>query len=262
MNKSKIISTALALILTAAMIPSATLKADATGFDPNSVGGTGSNSIPAWKAINEDVKGWLRIPNTNINWPIVYSEKNNGTYIALDYYGNKNKNGVIYADGWTKFGDKDSISRNTVLYGHNWKNISANPRITDPGDVMFEQLTSFHHLDFAQKTPYIHYSTEDANMTWKVFAAFYTEDKFNYIDSDPNDANFKKIIETAKKKSLHNYDVDVNENDKIITLSTCTRAYGPTEKQRFVVMARLMRDGEKIEEVSITENKNFERPKL
>ena len=182
--------------------------------------------------------------------------------MALDYFGNKNKNGVVFADGWTKFGDKKEMSRNTVLYGHNWKNISANPRITDPKDVMFEQVASFHHLDFAKKTPYIHYSTEDANMTWKVFAAFYTEDSFYYIDSDPNDADFMNIVNTAKKKSLHNYDVDVNEKDKIITLSTCTRAYGPTPNQRFVVMARLMRDGEKIEEVNITENKNFERPKL
>ncbi len=262
MKRNKIITTALALIVTAAMIPSATLKADAAGFDPKSVGGTGSNSIPAWKEINEDVAGWIRVPGTNINWPVVFEEKNNKTYIDLDYFGNKNKNGVIYADGWTKFGDKKTMSKNTVLYGHNWKNISANPRVTDPGDVMFEQLASYHHLDFAKKTPYIHFSTEEANMTWKVFAAFYTETKFNYIESDPKDETFKQIIETAKKKSLHNFDVDVNEKDKIITLSTCTRAYGSTDKQRFVVMARLMRDGEKIEEVNVTENKNFERPKL
>ena len=56
--------------------------------------------------------------------------------------------------------------------------------------------------------------------------------------------------------------MDVNSSDKILTLSTCTRAYGQTNQQRFVVMARLMRDGESISEVQITPNSDFKRPQL
>ena len=56
--------------------------------------------------------------------------------------------------------------------------------------------------------------------------------------------------------------MDVNASDKILTLSTCTRAYGQTNQQRFVVMARLLRSGETISEVSITPNPDFKRPQL
>lgn len=260
LNK-KIICALLALTLTVAAAPNNLIKSNAAGFDVKSVGGTGSNSITAWKEINEDVKGWLKIPGTNINWPVVYNE-DNLYYNNLDYFKNKNKNGVIWADCDTKFGNKSEMSKNTVLYGHNWTNYSGDPKVGDEKDVMFAQVTQFHHLDFAQKTPYIHYSTEDENMTWKVFAAFYTEDKFNYIISDPDDKTFQAIIDEARAKSRHDYDVDVTAKDKIITLSTCTRTYGNRDDQRFVVMARLMRDGEKIEEVNITENKDFTPPKF
>ncbi|MEG1972810.1 MAG: hypothetical protein RR315_06575, partial [Oscillospiraceae bacterium] len=72
------------------------------------------------------------------------------------------------------------ISDNNVLYGHNWTNYSANPKIGDANDVMFAQLAAYHHLDFAKAHPYIFYSTENEEMTWQVFAAFYTDIDFYY----------------------------------------------------------------------------------
>lgn len=231
-------------------------------FNPATVGGTGQANIAAWKAKNSDVIGWVKIPNTNINYPVVVGPDNL-------YYGQKgydkqySYNGVIWADSDTKFGNRSQISQNTVLYGHNWTNYTANPYIGRASDVMFGQLTSFHHLSFAKRTPYIHYSTENESMTWKVFAAFYTEESFNYIVSDPGTAGLQNIINEAKARSLHNYSVDVDAStDKILTLSTCTRAFGQTSKQRFVVMARLMRPGESITEVEITANPNYKRPQL
>ncbi len=230
-------------------------------FDPNSLGASGAGNIPKWKAINADVRGWIKVPNTNISYPVVIGPDNN-YYSNLGYYKERSRDGVIWADSGTKFGKKADISRNTVLYGHNWTNISANPRIGNVNDRMFAQLTAFHHLNFAQKTPYIQYSTEDESMIFKVFAVFYTEVDFNYIASDPEDPNFLYIIQEAQRRSRFTYDVDVNTTDKILTLSTCTRAYGPSDRQRFVVMARLMRDGEEITPVTITNNPNHKKPTL
>ena len=230
-------------------------------FDPSSVGSSGKSNIPAWKEVNQDVRGWLRIPNTNINFPVVIGP-DNLYYNEKDYYGNYSVNGVIWADSDTTFGTRDQISRNTVIYGHNWTNYTATPKLSDPNDVMFGQLPNFHYLSFAQQTPYIHYSTEDEEMLWKVFAVFYTEESFNYIISDPDDDAFRNIVVEAKLRSLHDYDVDVRMSDKILTLSTCTRAYGQTNKQRYVVMARLMRPDEEIEAVTVTENADFKRPNI
>ncbi len=148
------------------------------------------------------------------------------------------------------------------MYGHNWTNYSATPRIGNANDVMFAQLTSFHYLNFAKITPYIHYSTASQEMTWVVFAAFYTDTKFNYIMSNPDTATFNAIVSGAKARSRHIYDVDVNSSDKILALSTCTRAYGKSDQQRFVVMARLMRAGETIQEINITANPNPVLPSL
>ena len=230
-------------------------------FDPATVGSSGKGNIASWKAKNSDVVGWLRIPNTNINYPVVVGP-DNLYYSAKGYDKNYSYYGVIWADSDTKFGNRNQISQNTVLYGHNWTNVSANPFVTRASDIMFGQLPSFHHLNFCKSTPYIHYSTESEEMTWKVFAAFYTEESFNYITSDPGASGLQYIINEAKARSLHDFAVDVNSSDKILTLSTCTRAYGKTNKQRFVVMARLMRPGETITEVNITPNPDFKRPQL
>lgn len=231
-------------------------------FNPATVGATGAGNIPSWKKKNSDVMGWLKIPNTNINYPVVMNE-DNLYYNSKGYYKEPSKNGVIWGDCWNKTGNSSQISRNNIIYGHNWTNVSSNPQIGRAQDVMFGQLTAFHHLNFAQKTPYIHYSTEDEAMTWKVFAAFYTETPLDYlIQNDSTDAYMRNMIREAKARSMHEYDVDVNENDKILTLITCTRAYGKTPNQRFVVMARLMRSGEKIEEVEIKAHNNFKRPNV
>ena len=231
-------------------------------FDPSTVGASGQSNIAAWKAKNSDVVGWLRIPNTNINYPVVVGP-DNLYYSAKGYDKNYSYHGVIWADSDTKFGNSSQISQNNVLYGHNWTNYTATPYIGRSSDIMFGQLPSFHYLNFAKSTPYIHYSTESQSMTWKVFAVFYTEESFNYIVSDPGAAGLQYIINEAKARSLHNYAVDVNSSDKILTLSTCTRAFGKTNQQRFVVMARLLRPGESSSDpVQITANPGYKRPQL
>lgn len=214
--------------------------------------------------INSDVVGWISIPGTNIDYPVLQDPngKNNppDPNILNQYYNNRNihkqksRNAVIFGDDWCTFGDRTELSRNTVLYGHNWTNIEANGapvRLNDDADVMFAQLLAFSDYDFAKKSPAVYFSTPTDNMTWVVFAAFYTDTSFEYILENPSDKQFIGIINGAKSRSQYKYNVDVMLNDKIITLSTCTRRLGSTDKQRFVVMARLMRDGESITDFGV-----------
>ncbi len=230
-------------------------------FDPSTMGDSGQSNIKAYKGINSDVMGWLKIPNTNINYPVLY-HSDIYYYLTRDIYKKESKNACIYADPTAKFGARSQLSRNTILYGHNWTNYSANPRIGDPNDVFFGQLTAFHHLDFAKTTPYIYFSTESEEMTWVIFAAFYTDTGFIYNVGNPDDATFASIVSGALQRSRHNYGVEVTYGDKILTLSTCTRAYGQSDQQRFVVMARLLREGETVKDISITANPNPVLPKL
>jgi len=231
-------------------------------FDASVYTGSGQSNIADYQKINSDVKGWLKVPGTNINYPVLHHSTDINYYLERDLYKQWSKNGVIWASPTVKFGSSSKISDNTVLFGHNWTNVSANPRVGYSSDVMFAQLTSYHHLNFAKQYPYVYYSTSDEAMTWKIFAAFYTDIGFNYVEPNPGESSFEDIIDGAKARSRHDFDVDVDTDDKILTLSTCTRAYGSSDRQRFVVMARLLRPGEEIEAVTVTTNPNPILPKL
>lgn len=186
-----------------------------------------------WKEKNKDVMGYLYIPGTTIDYPIVQG-KTNLYYESRDYNGNvvpKYSFSATYADQ-----DVKASSKNIILYGHNWTNYSSNPKIDDPNDVMFAQLTGYHHLSYAQKHPYIYYSdTARGDAKWQVFASFYTTDLRFYLQTEGSPT---AIAKKAKQLSLHNYNVEVGENDTILTLSTCTRNLGQFANQRFVVMAK------------------------
>ncbi len=243
---------------------SLTAYAQLTGqFSADSMGESGQDNISDWAAINKDVKAWLKIPGTNIDLPVVIGDDND-EYLELDYYRRASVNGVLWADSYTEFGEADEISKNTVIYGHNWTNVSATPKVRDANDVMFAQLPAYQYIDFAKETPYIYYSTDDEEMVWQVFATFYTDTDFYYIRSNPNKEQFVEIVKGALARSLHNFDTEITTSDNILTLSTCTRAYGASADQRFVVMAKLLTEEEAkvLEAVEVTPNTDFIAPKL
>ena len=81
-------------------------------------------------------------------------------------------------------------------------------------------------------------------MVWQVFAAFYTTDLDFYLYTTRTGSALQSIFDKGRSLSLHHYDVNVSSSDRIITLSTCTRALGASENQRFVVMAKLVSSGD------------------
>lgn len=236
--------------------------AAATGtFNAAAYGSSGAGNIGYWRSINSDVVGWLRVPGTNIDWPVVQNTQDVNYYTHLGYDKQYSYNGVIWTNPGTRTSASASgLSSNTVIYGHNWTNYGASPRIGYSGDVMFAQLTAYHWLSMAQSYPYFYYSTaQGGEFPVKIFACFYTELAFVYNVAE-GDMNY--IISEARRRSRHSFDVDVNSSDKIVTLSTCTRAYGQTSNQRFVVMGRLLRPGETIGPVTVTSNPNHKQPSV
>ena len=68
-------------------------------------------------------------------------------------------------------------------------------------------------------------------------------------------ANFEE--EVLKKSNFYDYDIDVNEKDKLISITTCTRFYGVNSDVEFYVVGRMLREGEKIEHYKVTKNSNY-----
>lgn len=186
-------------------------------------------------ALNGDFAGWVSIPEMDINYSVV-QYKDNDYYLRRDFYKNSTKYGVPFFDFRNSM---THLDRNTIIYGHNMRH----------DDKIFGTLEQYRTIDGFKKAPLIGMSTLYGDYTFKVYAVFITNsreqdnngDVFNYIFTNATNENFANYIRETDKRKLYDTGVDINENDKILTLSTC--CYDFTDA-RLVVVGRLLRDGE------------------
>ena len=225
---------------------------------------------------NSDIIGWLTIPDTKVNAPVV-QYTNNEFYFRLDEYKQPSPTGCYWADFECQFGaTSDEMFRNTIIYGHNVDygpgaqiyspNVGTDAVDEKDGD-RFSQLFHYTDMEWAKEHPYFYFSTPEEDMLWEVFAVGYT-DNFNYItvlkDSKVSkteqitEGTMMDIANTAREYSLYDYsDVVVTGDDKIMTLSTCTYKYGNRNDLRFIVMAKLVtEDDVLVETANITMNED------
>lgn len=216
------------------------------------------DKIAEIKAKNNDVVGWLQIPDTEINAAVVQATNN-------DFYMRKNElkeyswTGSYFVDYECAMGNtRDDLFRSTIIYGHNVNYDDAKDK------ERFSQLFHFADKDFAQKHPYIYFSTPQDDMVWEIFAVTYTTTDFDYVQvlrdrkTSPDqitEAQMMNIVNGAKERSEFVYDVNVTGSDKILTLSTCSYKYGRRSDVRFIVMGKLLpKDAVLKESITLTEN--------
>ncbi len=184
------------------------------------------NSSDGIKAV-----GWLRVQGTNIDYPVIYAP-------GVDF------NNKVDDFVWT---EADFKKLNSVVYisGHNIKNLSSTPLLNDNSLSRFEQLMSFVYYDFVKENQYIQYSIDGNDYLYKVYSVYF-DNIFNldlYNNSIYTVDEKKQIVDNSLEKSIYKFDIDINENDKIISLNTCTRMF---DSKQLIVNARLVRSGEKI----------------
>ncbi|MEG3006569.1 MAG: class B sortase, partial [Oscillospiraceae bacterium] len=193
--------------------------------------------LPKLKSIyaqNNDTVGWISIDNTNINYPVLRTDDNN-FYLKKDFFKKDNRHGIPFADSRNDF---ENQSDNTVIYSHNMKD-----------GQMFSDLINYRNSDFYKSHPIIDFDTIYDEGKYKIFSVFIanTRDEHGKIFDYHNGINFNtpeefmEYVHNAKIRSLLAIPVDVNENDELLTLSTCTYEF---KDGRLVVMARKLRDGE------------------
>ena len=161
---------------------------------------------------NKDVKAWIQIPNTNVNYPVLQGETND-TYIHSD---------IDHNDPFNDF--------NTVIYGHNMKNGS-----------MFNNIKSYTDQSFADEHPYVYIYLPDGTVSqYKVVVGhIISESSVLYSTQIVDTASF--VQEMVKTSSIK-VDFDQSQVQSVITLSTCTSA-GSESGKRNVVHAILQRKG-------------------
>lgn len=158
-------------------------------------------------SMNEDFKGWLYIPGTNISYPLVQTN-NNDYYLHHNFEKESNSGGAIFI---SSNNDNPFEDANTIIHGHHMRDGS-----------MFATLMNFKEEDFAKSTS-IYVNTKDKLLEYQVFSVFYeTANNDSYQNGFVSDEDYLAYVNTLKGKSLFNLEVpEFTAADKMITLSTC-----------------------------------------
>lgn len=188
--------------------------------------------------------GWIKVQGTDIDYPIVKSEIN------------MTEINQVFDRIWQSRNYKDGENRR-VFYGHNYLNVSSEPLIVNKNHKRFEQLMSFTYYEFAKDNLYIQFTHDNVDELYKIYAITFLyrdeEDGRSYNKKELND-----YIKKAKEQSLYDYNIDVNENDILIALMTCTRYFGTYGKTQFRIDARKVRTNEKIRKYSVEKSRNYD----
>lgn len=176
------------------------------------------------KAQNSDTVAWVRVNNTNIDFPVVKSSDNN-YYLKRNFKKQSNGAGWIFADYRNSF---DTLDKNTIVYGHNRRNGS-----------MFSSLSQFvgNSWNFENENSYFYFATENASYKAEIFSVYMMKaSKLTISNNFSDEADFQNYVQGLKELSIRDFNVEVSNLDNIVTLCTCDN----TNQNRIVVHAKLV----------------------
>ena len=162
------------------------------------------------KIQNKDLIGWIKIDNSNINYPVM---QNGNYYLRRNFYKNYSKLGTPYLADYCNIRTSDILT----IFGHHINQ-----------GYMFADLIKYQNYDYYKSHKYIKFYTlenyETIENIYEVCFAFKIQaDKYNYYSYtrfyDEND--LKEYVENCKKLSLYNTEPKFDYGNHFITLSTC-----------------------------------------
>lgn len=197
-------------------------KKDTEGKEDDSI------DFAALKAENPDIYAWIRIPGTDIDYPVLQSEEDN-YYLNRTVDKKEGLPGAIYTNACS---EKDFSDYNTVIYGHNMKN-----------GTMFGALHKFEDKDFFDKNQEIDIYTEEGKLIYQIYAAtaysdVYLPDEFHFKSYSGMSEFIRTIDDERYADGMinRNETVSIEEGDKIVTLSTCIKGQ---DTKRYLVIGVL-----------------------
>ena len=181
------------------------------------------------KQQNEDVKGWIQIDDTIINYPILQTTDND-YYLNYTYKKEKSKYGSIYAKNECDILDNNS---NVIIYGHNMRN-----------GQMFNALLDYIDESFYKEHKTIKITTENEESNYSIVAVFKSrifyqneENVFRYYNYTKfnNADDYNAFLENCKKMQLYDTGVSAEYGEQLITLITCEYSQ---KNGRMVIVAK------------------------
>ena len=178
--------------------------------------------------MNTDMVGWIKIPGTEVNYPVLQRSDEENYYLKRDFYGQSARHGSIFAH---ELADINAPSDNITLYGHNMADGS-----------MFAGLHQYEDPQFYEEHPYILFDTLTSHQVYKVIAVFYTTDLstgfpyHDFVNAD-DEADFTQFIANCHELALYDTGDTAVYGNKLLTLSTCEHDVLDSHG-RFVVVAK------------------------
>ncbi len=178
---------------------------------------------------NNDFCGWLTIPETVVDYPVMHRSDDNDFYLSHNFDREPDVNGLLVLD---KRCSADGQEDHLLIHGHNMKS-----------GFMFGALKNYKDPAYVREHPIVRYDSLFDSRNYEIFAVFLSSTNladtrdfhyYDYIEIDSKES-FDAYVSAAKQQSLYPTDVSVEYGDDLLTLSTCdyTRDNG-----RLVIVAR------------------------
>ena len=175
------------------------------------------------KSINDETVAWLKVEGTNINYPVVQTD-NNDYYLDRSFNKTKNYAGWVFMDYRNNILGED---QNTIIYAHGRLN-----------GTMFGSLKNILTSGWTNNPDnfIVKLSTDKENTLWQVFSVYSIPETSDYLHINLASKEYKEFLNMLIGRSSFNFNTTVNENDRILTLSTCLN-----NTDRVVLHAKLIK---------------------
>ena len=168
------------------------------------------------QSVNPDIKGWLYVPGTSIDYPILTGETDL-QYQDNDFTGEANILGSIFTFAGVDL-NKDN---HLCIFGHNMRITAARSHL------MFGELKYFKDQSYANEHLKAYVYTPDRAKECTLISAFscYMDDSIFELNSSQEGKNLTTLIENVLARSSLSLEVPENPG-QLITLSTCNGGSG------------------------------------
>ena len=167
--------------------------------------------LDAMQKFNGDVIGWILIPDTSVSHPLLQG-RSNTYYLRQTWEKTWNLAGSIFLDSTL---DPTFDNFNTIIYGHNMRD-----------GTMFGQLLNYLNFDYLLENQDVYISFPDFTAHYTIAACFVTDGADNAIYNNIGTTdNFQEVVDFIYASADVNPDTPLDENSKILVLSTCHRSY-------------------------------------
>ena len=176
---------------------------------------------------NNDIVGVLSIENTAFN-EIVMQSTDNDYYLEHTVYHNYDWRGQTFLDYRVNINN----SKKLIIYGHN----------SNYYNLPFEVFENYYNSDYLSEHKYLYLQTNEGINVYEIFSVYVEVDDWSYYSKMKfnNEEEYYKHILEFKNKSLYDTGVEINKDDEILIIQTCSthKDYINYENKFLLVMGK------------------------